>query len=112
MLGRKIGNFGHILENVVYFELLRRGYEVYIGKIDEYEVDFVAINKEGKIYVQVAETLKGIDENDTKILDRELRSLKKINDNYGKIILTLDKIPVFNEDGIKIRNVLEWLLDK
>lgn len=95
-----------------YFELLRRGYEVYIGKIDEYKVDFVAINKEGKIYVQVAETLKGIDENDAKILDRKLRSLKKINDNYEKIILTLDKIPVFNEDGIKVRNVLEWLLDK
>lgn len=89
-----------------YFELLRRGYEVYIGKIDEYKVDFVAINKEGKIYVQVAEALKGIDENDAKILDRKLRSLKKINDNYEKIILTLDKIPVFNEDGIKIRNVL------
>lgn len=112
MLGRKIGDFGHILENVVYFELLRRGYEVYIGKIDEYEVDFVAINKDGKIYIQVAETLRGIDENDKKILDRELRSLKKINDNYEKIILTSDKIPLANEDGIKIRNVLEWLLDK
>ena len=112
MLGRKIGDFGHILENVVYFELLRRGYEVYIGKIDEYEVNFVAINKDGKIYIQVAETLRGIDENDKKILDRELRSLKKINDNYEKIILTSDKIPLANEDGIKIRNVLEWLLDK
>lgn len=112
MLGRKIGDFGHILENIVYFELLRRGYEVYIGKVDEYEVDFVAINKDGKIYIQVAETLRGIDENDKKILDRELRSLKKINDNYEKIILTSDKIPLANEDGIKIRNVLEWLLDK
>ena len=112
MLGRKVGDFGHILENVVYFELLRRGYDVYIGKIDEYEVDFVAINKDGRIYVQVAETLKGIDENDTKILDRELRSLKKIEDNYEKIILTSDKIPLANEDGIKIRNALEWLLDK
>lgn len=112
MLGRKIGDFGHILENVVYFELLRRGYEVYVGKVDEYEVDFVAINKDGKIYIQVAETLRGIDENDKKILDRELRSLKKINDNYEKIILTSDKIPLANEDGIKIRNVLEWLLDK
>ena len=112
MLGRKVGNFGHILENVVYFELLRRGYDVYVGKIDEYEIDFVAINKDGRVYVQVVETLKGIDENDKKILDRELRSLKKINDNYEKIILTSDKIPVFNEDGIKIRNVLEWLLDK
>ena len=112
MLGRKVGDFGHILENVVYFELLRRGYDVYIGKIDEYEVDFVAINKDGRIYVQVAETLKGIDENDTKILDRELRSLKKIEDNYEKIILTSDKIPLANEDGIKIRNAMEWLLDK
>ena len=64
------------------------------------------------LYVQVTDTLKGIDENDTKILDRELRSLKKINDNYEKIILTSDKIPNFNEEGIKIRNVLEWLLDK
>ena len=80
MLERKIGDFVHILENVVYFELLRRGYDVYIGKIDEYEVDFVAINNEGRLYVQVTDTLKGIDENDTKILDRELRSLKKIND--------------------------------
>lgn len=101
-----------VLENVVYFELLRRGYDAYIGKIEEYEVDFVAINNEGRLYVQVTDTLKRIDENDTKILDRELRSLKKINDNYEKIILTSDKIPVFNEDGIKIKNVLEWLLDK
>ena len=101
-----------VLENVVYFELLRRGYDVYIGKIEEYEVDFVAINNEGRLYVQVTDALKEIDENDTKILDRELRSLKKINDNYEKIILTSDKIPVFNEDGIKIKNVLEWLIDK
>ena len=112
MIGRKVGDFGHILENVVYFELLRRGYDVYVGKIDEYEVDFVAINKDRRVYVEVVETLKGIDENDKKILDRELRSLKKINDNYEKIILTLDKIPLANEDGIKIRNVLAWLLDK
>lgn len=112
MLGRKVGSFGHILENVVYFELLRRGYDVYVGKIEEYEVDFVAINKDGRMYVQIAETLKGVDINDKKILDRELRPLKKISDNYEKIVLTSDKIPVFNEDGIKIRNVLEWLLDK
>lgn len=112
MLGRKLGDYGHILENVVYLELIRRGYDVYVGKVDEYEVDFVAINKDGRIYVQVADTLKGIDENDTKILDRELRVLKKIDDNYEKIILTLDKIPLANEDGIKIRNVFEWLLDK
>ena len=113
LLGKKANSdMGHILENIVYLELLRRGYDVYIGKIEEYEVDFVAINNEGRLYVQVTDTLKGIDENDTKILDRELRSLKKINDNYEKIILTSDKIPVSNEDGIKIKNVLEWLLDK
>ena len=112
ILGRKIGDYGHVLENVVYLELLRRGYDVYIGKVDEYEVDFVAINNDGRIYVQVADTLKGTDENDTRIIDRELRSLKKIDDNYEKLILTSDKMPLANEDGIKIRNVFDWLLDK
>lgn len=107
ILGRKIGDFGHILENVIYLELLRRGYEVYIGKSNNYEVDFVAINNKGKIYIQVAETLKGID-----TLERELRSLKKINDNYEKIILTLDKIPLGNDEGIIIQNALDWLLEK
>ena len=112
ILGRKLGDYGHVLENVVYLELLRRGYDIFIGKVDEYEVDFVAINYNGRMYVQVADTLKGIDENNNKVLDRELRVLKKINDNYEKLILTLDKIPLVNEDGIKIRNVLDWLLDK
>ena len=112
ILGRKIGDYGHVLENVIYLELLRRGYDVFIGKVDEYEIDFVALNNDGRIYVQVAETLKGTDESDTKILDRELRSLKKIDDNYEKIILTSDKTPLANEDGIKIRNVYDWLLDK
>ncbi len=112
ILGRKIGDFGHVLENVVYLELLRRGYDVFIGKVFEYEIDFVAINNEGRSYIQVADTLKGLDKKDTKILDRELRGLHKINDNYEKLILTSDKIPLTNEDGIKIRNVLDWLLDK
>ncbi len=112
ILGRKIGDYGHVLENVVYLELLRRGYDVFIGKIDEYEVDFVALNNNGRIYVQVTDTLKEKDENDTKVLDRELRSLKKIDDNYEKMILTSDAIPLSNEEGIKIRNVFDWLLDK
>lgn len=111
ILGRKIGDYGHILENIVYLELLRRGYDVFVGKVDEYEIDFVAVNNKGKLYIQVADTLKGVDENDTKILDRELRSLKKINDNYEKLVLTSDKIPLANEEGIIIRNVLDWLLD-
>ena len=106
ILGRKVGDRGHILENVVFLELLRRGYDVYIGKIDENEVDFVAINSNGKTYIQVCETLKS---NDNEIIKRELNSLKKINDNYSKIILTLDKMPVSNEEGIIIKNALEWL---
>ena len=109
MLGRKLGDRGHILENVVYLELLRRGYDVYVGKIDEYEVDFVALNSNGRIYVQVCETLK---DSENKILTRELNSLEKISDNYEKIILTLDKMPISNENGIIVRNVLEWLIDE
>ena len=109
MLGRKLGDRGHILENIVYLELIRRGYEVYIGKVDDFEVDFVAINSNGKKYIQVCETLK---DNENKILTRELNSLQKINDNYEKTILTMDKIPVSNEEGIIVRNVLEWLIDK
>lgn len=112
ILGRKVGDYGHVLENIVYLELLRRGYDVFIGKLEEYEIDFVAINNNGRLYVQVADTLKGVDENDTKILDRELKSLKKINDNYEKLVLTSDKIPLTNEEGIIIRNVLDWLLEK
>ena len=109
MLGRKIGDRGHILENVVYLELLRRGYDVYIGKVDDFEVDFVAINSNGKQYIQVCETLK---DNENKTLTRELNSLQRISDNYAKTILTMDKIPLSNEEGIIVRNVLEWLLDK
>jgi uncharacterized protein len=110
ILGRKVGDFGHILENVVYLELLRRGYDVYVGKMDNYEVDFVAINNSGRVYIQVTETLKGTDENDNKVLERELRLLRRINDNYEKLILTSDKMPIANEEGIIIQNVLDWLL--
>ena len=108
MLGRKLGDRGHILENVVYLELLRRGYDVYVGKIDEFEVDFVAVNSQKRVYVQVCETLK---DNENKILERELKSLEKINDNYEKIILTLDNMPISNENGIIVRNVLDWMIE-
>ncbi len=109
ILGRKIGDRGYILENVIYLELKRRGYDVYVGKMDDLEVDFVAIKDTGKIYVQVCETLK---DNNNNILQRELNSLRKINDNYEKIILTLDKMPTSNEEGIIVKNALDWLLDK
>jgi predicted AAA+ superfamily ATPase len=104
-------DMGHILENVVYLELLRRGYEVYIGKYDDLEVDFVARNTENTIYYQVALTTRGESEEDNKILDRELTPLKKINDNYPKYILTLDDDLDADFDGIKKINALDWLLE-
>ena len=110
MLGQGSGrDMGHILENVVYLELLRRGYEVYIGKYDDLEVDFVARKPENTIYYQVALTTR--DEND-KIINRELAPLKKINDNYPKYILTLDDDLDADFEGIKKINVLDWLLDE
>ena len=107
LLGRKQGDNGRILENVVYLELLRRGYEVYIGKVDEYEVDFVAINSKGIEYYQVAETTR-----EKSTLDRELRALSSIRDHFPKYILTLDIEPETTFDGIRKINVLDWLLGK
>lgn len=113
MLGQGSGrDMGHILENVVYLELLRRGYEVYIGKYDDLEVDFVAKKPENTIYYQVALTTRGEGKEDNKILNRELTPLKKINDNYPKYILTLDDDLDADFDGIKKINVLDWLLEE
>ena len=95
-----------------YLELLRRGYEVYIGKYDDLEVDFVARKPENTIYYQVALTTREENEGDNKILDRELTPLKKINDNYPKYILTLDDDLDADFDGIKKINVLDWLLEE
>lgn len=111
MLGQSSGrDMGHILENIVYLELLRRGYEVYIGKYDDLEVDFIAKNSEGVLYFQVALTTRETEENNN-ILKRELAPLKKINDNYPKYILTLDDDLDADFDGIKKINVLDWLLN-
>ncbi len=105
LLGYKANDRGHTLENVVYFELLRRGYDVAIGKIENNEVDFIAINSKEKIYIQVTESMMSED-----IRKRELKPLTRINDNYEKIILSLDKN---NEsyDGIKAVNLINWLLN-
>ncbi len=107
MLGRKEGNTGHILENIVYLELLRRGYEVYIGKMDDYEIDFVAINSKGIEYYQVSETVR-----DEKTLERELKPLDSIRDHNPKYLLTMDIDPETSYNGIRKINVLDWLLDK
>lgn len=105
LLGSRSTDVGHILENVVYLELLRRGYDVYVGKIDDFEVDFVAQNRRGIIYYQVAATVR-----DESTLKRELTPLQKISDHYPKVILTLDEDPEADYDGIRRINALEWLV--
>lgn len=109
LLGTKKADMGHILENVVYLELLRRGYELYIGKADQTEIDFVAIGKKGMEYYQVAYTVMDAD---GKALERELRPLESIKDHNAKYLLTMDYTPFTSHNGIKQMNVLDWLLDK
>ena len=105
LLGSRQADAGHVLENIVYLELLRRGYEVYVGKIDSYEVDFVAQNKKGTVYFQVALTVR-----DENTLLRELRPLQAIRDHYPKIILTMDEEPEEQYEGIRRINARDWLL--
>ena len=105
ILGFRNIDEGHLLENVVYLELLRRGYKVNIGKTNEYEVDFVAENPNIIKYYQVTQSLQ----ND-EVRERELRSLESINDNYEKIILTMDKTINNDYNGIKVINIVDWLL--
>ena len=105
LLGLRDRDRGHILENIVYFELLRRGYDVAIGKIDAKEIDFIATSPKEKIYFQVSESLSG-----EETRNRELTPLMKINDNYEKIILSLDETEEVYE-GIKAINLINWLLN-
>jgi predicted AAA+ superfamily ATPase len=108
LLGSQIGDEGRILENVVFLELRRRGYEVSFGKIDNTEVDFVAVkgrHPKGTIYFQVALTVR-----DKSTLERELRPLNSIKDHYPKYLLTLDDDPPATYNGIQRLNVLDWLL--
>ena len=86
LLGKKSdSDMGHILENIVYLELIRRGYRVYVGKVDDMEIDFVAENRDGLKYFQVALTVR-----DEKVLERELRSLQRTGDHYPKYLITMD----------------------
>lgn len=106
-LGFKSSDVGHIIENIVYFELLRRGYDITVGKKDSLEIDFVATTPDDKKYFQV--TLSMLDENVRK---RELKSLQSINDNYEKTVITLDKIySNTSEEGIKIKYLIDFLLE-
>lgn len=104
LLGTKNTDMGHILENVVFLELLRRGYTVYIGKVGEQEVDFVAEGPNGTEYYQVAQTVR-----DKNTLQRELAPLDAIRDHHPKILLTRDYDSNISHNGIKQHNVLDWL---
>lgn len=106
LLGKKAMDVGHILENIVYLELLRRGYEVYVGKIDKMEIDFVAQNEQGNTYIQVSASVR-----DRTTLERELKPLKAVHDNYPKKLLTLDDDPDGDYDGIMRKNALDWLME-
>ena len=107
LLGSRSADVGHILENVIYLELLRRGYEVFVGKVDDTEVDFVAMDGKKTVYLQVAATVRS-----DATLKRELAPLKKVQDNYPKIILTLDEDPEADYGGIRRINALDWLLGR
>lgn len=107
LLGKKGTDTGWLLENIVYLELIRRGYNVFIGKMANAEVDFVAVNRDGITYFQVSQTVL-----DKSVLERELKPLQSIKDHYPKFLLTLDYLPDGDYDGIKRINVLDWLLSK
>ena len=105
LLGFRNRDSGHAIENVVYFELLRRGYDVAIGKIENSEVDFIATKMDDKLYVQVTESM--ISEDTRR---RELTPLQKIRDNYEKIVLSLDTGMESSYEGIKSINLVDWLI--
>jgi hypothetical protein len=107
LLGYKMNDISGHLENIVYLELLSRGYKVSIGKINDLEIDFIAKKNDQQIYIQVAYLLA-----DEKIIEREFGALEKISDNYPKIVLSLDKFLDKNRNGIKWHNLIDFLLEE
>lgn len=105
LLGYRDADRGHILENIVFLELLRRDYRVYIGKLGEAEIDFIAEKANDKVYIQVTESMQMPEPR-----ERELRSLRMIDDNYEKIVLSMDRSFIQSYDGIKTLNLIDWLL--
>ncbi|MBQ0064317.1 MAG: ATP-binding protein [Firmicutes bacterium] len=104
LLGIRDRDRGHVIENVVYLELLRRGYDVAIGKLDNMEIDFIATNTTDRLYVQVTESMAM-----ESVKTRELAPLQKVSDNYEKMILSMDD-GIVNHEGIKQVNLIDWLL--
>lgn len=105
LLGYRDADRGHILENIVFLELLRRDYRVSIGKVGETEVDFVAEKPNDKVYLQVTESMQS-----PETRERELRPLRMIQDNYEKIVLSMDRSFITSYEGIKSLNLVDWLL--
>ena len=106
LLGNRDRDRGHILENIVYLELLRRGYDLAVGKVDNAEIDFIATKYNKKLYIQVTESLQG-----EEVRKRELAPLEKIRDNYEKIVLSMDIYSGTTYNGIKALNIINWLLE-
>lgn len=107
LLGFRNRDSGHVLENIVYFELLRRGYDMAIGKIGAAEVDFIAAKADAREYIQVTESMLSPD-----VRERELAPLRKIRDNYDKMILSLEPGLDTSYDGIRSLHLLDWLLEE
>lgn len=107
LMGYSDNDLGHVLETVVYLELIRRGYRVFIGKWNDLEVDFIAVRQDERRYYQVALTLM-----DEKLKQRELAPLKAIPDNYEKTILSMDKTYITDCDGIRLENIIDFLLQR
>ena len=105
LLGYRDADRGHILENIVFLELIRRDYRVYVGKIGELETDFVAEKPNEKLYIQVTESMQS-----PEIRARELRPLQIIDDNYEKVVLSMDRNYINSYGGIKSLNLIDWLL--
>ena len=105
IVGYGLDNYGHSIENIVYLELIRRGYEVYVGKNETKEIDFVAVSKDEKLYIQVTQSLL-----DESTRERELAPFQNTNDFYQKIVITMDQNYVTNANGIKIVNLIDFLL--
>ena len=105
LLGYRDADRGHIIENIVFLELLRRDFRVYIGKVGETEVDFIAEKPDDKVYIQVTESMQS-----PETRERELRPLRLIPDNYEKTVLSMDRSFIHSYDGIKVENLIDWLL--